>query len=90
MYELTYGFTPFKGAKRDITFENIMKKPLEFPAKPEISAECKVKTIPLSSCERLFLDLEKDIRYEEPKPNDLFMGPYLHTSEVGLAVSYGF
>lgn len=42
MYELTYGFTPFKGAKRDITFENIMKKPLVFPAKPEISAECKV------------------------------------------------
>lgn len=43
MYELLYGFTPFKGAKRDVTFENIMKKPLEFPAKPEISAECKVR-----------------------------------------------
>ena len=42
MYELVYGFTPFRGAKRDQTFENILKRPLVFPPKPEISKACQV------------------------------------------------
>lgn len=42
MYELLYGFTPFKGAKRDATFENILKKPLQFPPKPAVSTHCQV------------------------------------------------
>ena len=42
MYELVYGFTPFRGAKRDQTFENILKRPLVFPPKPEISKPCQV------------------------------------------------
>lgn len=41
MYELLYGFTPFKGAKRDATFENILKKPLQFPPKPAVSLQCQ-------------------------------------------------
>lgn len=41
MYELVYGFTPFRGAKRDQTFENILKSPLIFPPKPEISKSCQ-------------------------------------------------
>jgi len=41
MYELLYGFTPFKGAKRDATFENILKKPLQFPPKPTVSPQCQ-------------------------------------------------
>ena len=43
MYELVYGFTPFRGAKRDQTFENILKRPLVFPPKPEISKPCQVR-----------------------------------------------
>lgn len=43
MYELVYGFTPFRGAKRDQTFENILKRPLVFPPKPEISKSCQVR-----------------------------------------------
>lgn len=43
MYELVFGFTPFRGAKRDQTFENILKRKLEFPALPEVSPECKVQ-----------------------------------------------
>lgn len=42
MYELVYGFTPFRGAKRDQTFENILKRPLVFPQRPEISKPCQV------------------------------------------------
>ena len=44
MYELLYGFTPFRGAKRDATFENILKRPLAFPRSPEISADCQART----------------------------------------------
>lgn len=44
MYELLYGFTPFKGPKRDTTFENILKKPLQFPPKPVISPACQVRS----------------------------------------------
>lgn len=37
IYELVYGTTPFRGARRDETFENIIKAPLRFPAKPLVS-----------------------------------------------------
>ena len=43
IYELLYGFTPFRGKKRDETFENILKRPLSFPEQPEVSEECKVR-----------------------------------------------
>ncbi len=29
-----YGITPFRGSRRDETFENVVKAPLRFPAKP--------------------------------------------------------
>jgi serine/threonine protein kinase len=41
MYELVFGFTPFRGSKRDSTFENILKLPLMFPAKPQVSQACQ-------------------------------------------------
>ena len=50
MYELLYGFTPFKGAKRDVTFENILKKPLQFPPTPAISPQCQVGFTWTASC----------------------------------------
>ena len=31
-----------RGSKRDSTFENILKRPLMFPAKPVVSQECQV------------------------------------------------
>lgn len=31
VYELLYGFTPFRGARRDDTFDNILKRQLVFP-----------------------------------------------------------
>lgn len=43
MYELVYGFTPFRGAKRDQTFDNILKRKLEFPSKPDVSPACQVR-----------------------------------------------
>ncbi|GLC37022.1 hypothetical protein PLESTB_001400700 [Pleodorina starrii] len=39
IYELLYGTTPFRGSRRDETFDNIIKSPLRFPAKPAISEE---------------------------------------------------
>mmetsp|Transcript_31401 Transcript_31401/g.80144 ORF Transcript_31401/g.80144 Transcript_31401/m.80144 type:complete len:717 (-) Transcript_31401:642-2792(-) len=41
IYELVYGITPFRGARRDETFENIIKAPLRFPSKPTVSPECQ-------------------------------------------------
>jgi PAS domain S-box-containing protein len=41
MYELVFGFTPFRGSKRDVTFDNILRRPLNFPPKPTVSAECQ-------------------------------------------------
>ncbi|CAK0783080.1 hypothetical protein CVIRNUC_006275 [Coccomyxa viridis] len=41
IYELLYGFTPFRGKKRDETFNNILKRPLSFPDQPEVSEQCK-------------------------------------------------
>ena len=46
MYELVFGYTPFRGNKRDQTFENILKRKLEFPAKPEISPALQVLVRP--------------------------------------------
>lgn len=45
VYELLYGFTPFRGKKREETFENILKRPLQFPDTPEVSKECKVRAV---------------------------------------------
>nr|AML77886.1 putative LOV domain-containing protein [Eremosphaera viridis] len=41
LYEMTFGTTPFRGARRDVTFDNIMNKPLTFPAKVDVSDDCK-------------------------------------------------
>jgi len=41
IYELTYGITPFRGARREETFDNIVKAPLRFPQKPIITPECQ-------------------------------------------------
>lgn len=41
IYELVYGTTPFRGARRDETFDNVLKAPLKFPAKPQVSPECQ-------------------------------------------------
>ncbi|EFN51280.1 hypothetical protein CHLNCDRAFT_141214 [Chlorella variabilis] len=41
IYELLYGTTPFRGSRRDATFENVLKKPLAFPDSVPVSAECK-------------------------------------------------
>nr|AML78431.1 putative LOV domain-containing protein [Botryococcus terribilis] len=41
MYELVYGFTPFRGSKREATFESILKRPLAFPSKPVVSPACQ-------------------------------------------------
>ncbi|KAL0045440.1 hypothetical protein WJX82_006704 [Trebouxia sp. C0006] len=41
MYELVYGFTPFRGSKRDSTFDNILKRPLKFPSEPSTSSDCQ-------------------------------------------------
>lgn len=40
MYELLYGTTPFRGARRDDTFENILSAPLTFPSKPQVTPAC--------------------------------------------------
>lgn len=41
IYELVYGITPFRGSRRDETFDNVVKAPLRFPAKPHVSPECQ-------------------------------------------------
>lgn len=43
IFELSYGFSPFRGSRRDETFENILKKPLDFPTMQhiDISDDCK-------------------------------------------------
>ncbi|GAX81948.1 hypothetical protein CEUSTIGMA_g9376.t1 [Chlamydomonas eustigma] len=41
IHELVYGSTPFRGARRDETFENIVKSPLRFPSKPVVSEACQ-------------------------------------------------
>jgi len=41
IHELVYGCTPFRGSHRDATFSNILRKPLQFPEKPDVSNMCK-------------------------------------------------
>lgn len=41
LYELLYGFTPFRGAHREQTFENILHRNLAFPETPTISPMCR-------------------------------------------------
>nr|AML78956.1 putative LOV domain-containing protein [Chlamydomonas noctigama] len=41
IYELVYGVTPFRGARRDESFDNILNAPLRFPPKPMVSEECQ-------------------------------------------------
>lgn len=40
-YELLFGTTPFRGQRRDETFENVLRVPLTMPQKPTISQECR-------------------------------------------------
>eukprot|EP00775_Hariotina_reticulata_P006771 gene6771-6988_t len=41
LYELMYGTTPFRGARREETFENVLRNPLTFPAKSAISPQAQ-------------------------------------------------
>lgn len=41
LYELLYGFTPFRGAFREQTFDNVLHKPLVFPEEPAVSKACQ-------------------------------------------------
>lgn len=41
LYELLYGATPFRGERRDQTFENILNASLQFPEKPMVSEACQ-------------------------------------------------
>ncbi|KAL4448889.1 hypothetical protein ABPG77_007606 [Micractinium sp. CCAP 211/92] len=41
IYELLFGTTPFRGARRDATFDNVLKKPLTFPEGVPISPACR-------------------------------------------------
>mmetsp|Transcript_9347 Transcript_9347/g.28515 ORF Transcript_9347/g.28515 Transcript_9347/m.28515 type:complete len:704 (-) Transcript_9347:1016-3127(-) len=41
IHELVYGVSPFRGHRRDDTFDNIVKAPLRFPERPAVSDECK-------------------------------------------------
>ena len=41
IHELVYGVTPFRGQRRDETFDNIVNKALTFPAKPVVSEACQ-------------------------------------------------
>ena len=42
MHELVYGKSPFRGARREQTFENIVKQPIKFPETPVVSPACQV------------------------------------------------
>jgi serine/threonine protein kinase len=39
IYELVFGFTPFRASKRDATFDAILTRPLAFPPRPPSSPE---------------------------------------------------
>ena len=41
IFELLYGTTPFRGSRRDGTFDNVLKRPLTFPSTPQVSPEAK-------------------------------------------------
>lgn len=38
LYELMFGFTPFRGAHRDQTFENVLHRAVIFPEEPAVSS----------------------------------------------------
>ena len=73
IYELLYGFTPFRGKKRDETFNNILKRPLSFPELPEVSDECKVRISQAAA------------QYPDP-PEELFPGVTVTVSLLFIAV----
>ena len=53
MHELVYGKSPFRGAKRENTFENIVHTPLRFPDSPTVSPQCQARSRhAASSCGR--------------------------------------
>ena len=39
IYELVYGFTPFRASTRDATFDAILTRPLAFPPRPAVSPQ---------------------------------------------------
>ncbi|KZT72605.1 Pkinase-domain-containing protein [Daedalea quercina L-15889] len=41
IYEMIYATTPFKGERRDDTFDNILHLPVHFRDRPKVSAACK-------------------------------------------------
>lgn len=41
MYELAFGVSPFRGTRRDVTFDNILHKQLTFPSKVDVSDDFK-------------------------------------------------
>lgn len=41
LYEMVYGFTPFKGDDRKATFKNILEREVGFPEYPNVSNACK-------------------------------------------------
>ena len=49
MHELVYGKSPFRGPRREQTFENIVKQPISFPETPAVSPACQVGPLLLCS-----------------------------------------
>jgi len=41
IFELLYGTTPFRGSRRDATFDNVLKRELTFPTVPQVSIEAQ-------------------------------------------------
>ena len=41
LYELVYGFTPFRGSHREQTFDNVLHKELIFPPEPPVTPQCQ-------------------------------------------------
>jgi serine/threonine protein kinase len=41
IFELLYGTTPFRGSRRDATFDNVLKRELVFPSAPQVSPEAQ-------------------------------------------------
>eukprot|EP01025_Chloroclados_australasicus_P002375 TRINITY_DN10542_c0_g1_i2.p1 TRINITY_DN10542_c0_g1~~TRINITY_DN10542_c0_g1_i2.p1 ORF type:complete len:727 (+),score=70.48 TRINITY_DN10542_c0_g1_i2:74-2254(+) len=41
IYELTYGYTPFRGETQEQSFDNIIHMNVQFPPNPQVSPECK-------------------------------------------------
>jgi phototropin len=41
IFELLYGTTPFRGSRRDATFDNVLKRDFAFPSSPPVSPEAQ-------------------------------------------------